>query len=372
MSTNDIQDSEILAVKNGLSQLGEAIETIAHRTMPKPTYANDEISGDIVHGGTISSFSSVGIQDRASRQSLIVENNKISVDTIDTVKLLGDVEVEKDLMVVGTVKAQRIETNVLEADVRNERTSPLTFDCADNSLYGKGLLWTGVEHTRQLVIQANPDRLWSSEDFDLLGGKSYMIDNRSVLSQNELGADVERSSLRTVGTLQNLKTEGSLVIDQFIFYDGDQMRLGIGTEAANGQLSVCSNEVEYIVDPDYNSVKAGTHTTHDLEIITDDTPRIKIQATGKIEIGLENDSITTFKGKVGIGVNNPDVSLAVGGVLKVQNKKFEVGTELPTTGIYSKGDIIWNQNPTPTGYVGWVCVRDGTPGEWKPFGTIGA
>ena len=27
------------------------------------------------------------------------------------------------------------------------------------------------------------------------------------------------------------------------------MRLGIGTEAANGQLSVCSNEVEYIVDP---------------------------------------------------------------------------------------------------------------------------
>ena len=82
-------------------------------------------------------------------------------------------------MVVGTVKAQRIETNVLEADVRNERTSPLTFDCADNSLYGKGLLWTGVEHTRQLVIQANPDRLWSSEDFDLLGGKSYMIDNQA-------------------------------------------------------------------------------------------------------------------------------------------------------------------------------------------------
>ena len=33
MSTNDIQDSEILAVKNGLSQLGEAIETIAHRTI---------------------------------------------------------------------------------------------------------------------------------------------------------------------------------------------------------------------------------------------------------------------------------------------------------------------------------------------------
>ena len=101
-------------------------------------------------------------------------------------------------MVVGTVKAQRIETNVLEADAPETKEQALTFDCADNSLYGKGLLWTGVEHTRQLVIQANPDRLWSSEDFDLLGGKSYMIDN--LQAQNELGAHVERSSSRTVGT----------------------------------------------------------------------------------------------------------------------------------------------------------------------------
>ena len=114
-----------------------------------------------------------------------------------------------------------------------------------------------------------------------------------------------------------------------------------------------------------NSVKAGTHTTHDLEIITDDTPRIKIQATGKIEIGLENDPNYNFqKGKVGIGYQS-HVSWP-GGVLKVQNKKFEVGTELPTTGIYPKGDIIWNSNPTPkrvmlVGYVSQMVHR-----EWKP------
>ena len=47
------------------------------------------------------------------------------------------------------------------------------------------------------------------------------------------------------------------------------------------------------------------------------------------------------------------------------------GATAPTTGVYAIGDIVWNTNPQPTGYVGWVCTRDGTPGLWKPFGAIG-
>lgn len=372
MSNKDLQETDILAVKNGLAQLGQAIDTLANRELPKPSYANDEISGDMVHGGTISQFTSVGIQDRASKQSLIVENDKISVDSIDTVKLLGDVQVERNLNVVGTVHAQKMIVNELQADVRNERTSPLQFNCETESLYGKGLMWTGVDYTRQLVMQAHPDRLWSTEDFDLREGKEFKVNNKTVVSETALGETVQHSSLRTVGTLRNLKTEGNLNIDQFIFYDGDGMRLGIGTEAANGQLSVCSNEVEFIVDPDYNSVKTGTYTTHDLKIVTDDQVRIEVNATGKITLGTDVESQVTVKGKLGIGVKNPDTPLHVGGPIKFQGKKFEVGNEAPQNGLYSKGDIIWNENPTPTGYVGWVCVRNGTPGEWKPFGMIGA
>jgi hypothetical protein len=47
------------------------------------------------------------------------------------------------------------------------------------------------------------------------------------------------------------------------------------------------------------------------------------------------------------------------------------GTEIPTSGNFRKGDIVWNENPASTSYVGWVCVRAGTPGEWRPFGQIG-
>ena len=285
----------------------------------------------------------------------------------------GDIKVEKNLRVGGTITAQRIDAVEINADVRNERTSPLEFKCSDtDSIYGKGLMWTGFGHTRQLVMQSNPDRLWSSESLDLHTDQHYMIGGVSVLSPDTLGPSIFNSSLTSVGTLTNLATEGNLNIDQFIFYDGDGMRLGIGIDAPNGQLSVASNEAEYIVEPGFDSIKAGSYTTHDLELITDDITRIKLKSTNKIEVGTNNETITTFKGKVGIGINNPDVALSVASPIKIQGKKIEFGDTLPDSGIYTIGDLIFNTRPTPTGYVGWVCVKDGTPGQWKPFGAIGA
>jgi hypothetical protein len=199
-----------------------------------------------------------------------------------------------------------------------------------------------------------------------------MIANTSVLSSDTLGPGVMHSSLTSVGTLRNLRTEGNMNIDQFIFYDGDGMRLGVGIDAPNGQLSVASNEAEYIIDPGYDSIKAGTYTTHDLELITDDITRIKLKSTNKIEVGSDTETVTTFKGKVGIGINNPDTALSVASPIKVQGKKIEFGEQVPDNGIYNRGDLIFNTQPSPTGYVGWVCIREGTPGEWKPFGAIGA
>ena len=47
MSTHDINDTEILAVKNGLLQLGEAIDTIAHRQLPAPEIADRSLSSQV-------------------------------------------------------------------------------------------------------------------------------------------------------------------------------------------------------------------------------------------------------------------------------------------------------------------------------------
>ena len=372
MSTRDIKDSELLAVKNGLLQLGDAIETIANRELPAPEIPNRSLSGDKIQGGKIAQFSSAGIRDEAMKQTLVVKDEGIYVDNIDVATLVGDTTIENDLTVGGTITATRLEVDELKADVRNERTSPLEFACSVEDMpYGKGLLWTGVDHTKQLVMQGNPDRIWSSEDFDLHTGHEYKIGNVTVLSANELGPDITKSSLTEVGILRNLKTEGSLTIDQFIFYNGDEMRFGIGTELGNGQLSVSSNEVEFIVDfPEYDSANVGTYTTSDVNLISDNQTRVKIKANNRIEVGSDTDSITTVKGKLGVGVNNPDVCFSTSGPIKFENKKFEIGVEAPENGIYVKGDIVWNSEPRPTGYIGWVCIKNGTPGDWKPFGVI--
>lgn len=42
----------------------------------------------------------------------------------------------------------------------------------------------------------------------------------------------------------------------------------------------------------------------------------------------------------------------------------------PRSGSWNQGDMIWNTVPVQNGNLGWVCVKGGTPGEWKPFGDI--
>lgn len=43
---------------------------------------------------------------------------------------------------------------------------------------------------------------------------------------------------------------------------------------------------------------------------------------------------------------------------------------IPTTGLWGRGTIAWNQTPVSGGFVGWVCVATGEPGTWVGFGAI--
>jgi Pectate lyase superfamily protein len=45
-------------------------------------------------------------------------------------------------------------------------------------------------------------------------------------------------------------------------------------------------------------------------------------------------------------------------------------TTIPTTGNNTIGKFVYNENPTPGGYTGWICTAAGTPGTWKGFGLI--
>jgi hypothetical protein len=264
-----------------------------------------------------------------------------------------------------------VKTAISVEDVRLSRTKSLEFmPNEEGSASGLGVFWKEKTGTKQLVLR--DDRVFSSENFDLQHGKYFSIGNLPILREEELGASVRKSSLVEVGTLKNLQTQGNLNVDGFIFYDSGLNRLGIGTEEANASLSVVSLDSEFIIDVEGSNTRIGNWTTDDLEIITDNTARITVTSTGKVILGTNNESHIIVNGHLGIGINNPphDTSITTAQGIRFSGTKFEVGRKAPDAGGWKKGDIVWNSDPKPTGYVGWICVKDGTPGVWKPFGQI--
>ena len=361
-------------LKISLAQFSDALESIALAPASKPEFINNEISGDKVHGGTISMFSSTGIKDEASQLAMHVTDDGVSVNNLVTDHISSSPTIYGDLNVQGLVTAQKLHVNELTADVRNERSTPLEFIADDNGIYGKGLQWRGQGPTKQFIYRANPDRLYSTESLDIANEASYSIGNNTVLSGNELGSSIRNSSLVTVGTLQNLRTQGDLTIDDYVFFSSDTERLGFGTDSPNGSISVTSLETEFVIDVEGESTKIGNWTTDDLQIVTDNTARITVRANGKVEFGKnsKNDAKVSIFGKLGVGVNNVsnDVSFATASGIEIAGTKIMTGTAVPDSGTFRQGDIVYNTVAVATGYVGWVCVREGTPGEWKPFGQI--
>ena len=370
---NDIDSGQINEIKKGLQSIGEAIETVANRVVPDKEVTDKSISGNKIQGGKITLFKSTGIEDLAGKKALVVDNDGILVDNIKTSTISGGAKVQGDLTVDGELTTQKLHVNELTADVRNERTSSLTFNSeSGDTPFGKGLQSQTADQTKQFILQDKG--LWSSESIDISRDKSFSIDKVNVLSSDTLGETILKSSLTSVGTLTDLKTTGSLEVDEFIFYDANHSRLGIGTEGPNGQLSIGSIDSEFIVDPGVRKVTVGTYTTSDLEIITDNTPRLTVENNGNIVLGTKGNSNPkiSLHGKVGVNIATPgdDADLSVSGPIKFMNKVFAVGDAPPITGLWQVGDIVWHSNPAEGGHVGWVCMRSGSPGSWSLFGRI--
>ncbi len=356
-----------------LNNLGASIRKEIESAPPPALEINDRsISGNKLNGGLYANFASTGIKDNATYAGepiLVVDNDKITTTNIAVQNVLTPLNIKGNLKVEGEIHAQKLHVDEVTSDVRHERTTPLEFKGENNQPpYNKGLIWSGAGPTRQLMFREGEDRFFSSESIDLQTNKDYKINNTTVISETELGTAVVKSNLRKVGTLQSLKVAGNVTIGEYLFWDNDSMRLGIGIDAPNGDFSIGSMDHEFIIAAEDREFKVGTWSTARLNVVTDDTVRISISASGAIQL---NDKVN-INGKLGVGVKNfeTDVDITTAGPVRLQGKKMEAGDGIPTEGNYTKGDVIWNSNPVATSYIGWVCIRSGSPGEWKTFGQI--
>lgn len=357
-------------IRESLDVIATTIEKLQKAPPPSREILDRELSGNKINGGTITNFASVGIGDEAKNKVLTVKDDGIHVDVVHAKTIPNELTVKGALTVEGTITAERMHVKEVTADVRNERTDPLAFIAKGNSsAYGKGLIWPGGDYTKQFILQERPDRFFSTESVELRTGKIYMINGQNVLSQDELGRSITKSYLKSVGVLEKLSVEGPFVVDNYLHYDANTQRLGLGTEAPNGDFSIMSWDHEFVINStDDRKFEIGSYTTTSVNIITDDTTRIAIAQDGVITVHGK----TVFNSQIGVGVKNfaKDADITSAGPIRFQDKKFEVGDGEPTSGNYVKGDIVWNTNPKSTDYVGWICTKSGTPGDWRPFGQI--
>jgi len=240
----------------------------------------------------------------------------------------------------------------LIVDNHEERQSPLEFKAIGTSNYGKGMIFTGQGITKQLIFAASPDQFFSTENINLEIGKSFFIDRSLVLSLNELGSSVTKSHLTELGVLKNLNVSGNVNLSNVF-------------QTVDGKVFIGDCEISTKNGVTFTGSKITLQSSNQTVSLSDST----------IEFGNKNCPVTQsiFNGKVSIGIQSigDHAQLEVSGNIRFSDKLFMTGSRPPTDGKFRKGDIVWNDDPKETGYVGWVCIRDGNPGIWKGFGQIG-
>lgn len=241
--------------------------------------------------------------------------------------------------------------------------------------YGKGLIFTGENYTRQFVFNQKPDKFLSTEHIGLTKDKGFFINNNPVLNEKELGPTVTKSSLREVGRLRGLVVDGSVNINQYLFYNGSTDRLGLGIDEPSAAFSVAENAIEVMLGTtETMHGMVGTYAATDFDVVTDNTARITVKGNGDIVLGNANRNPVnvSVNGKLSIGVKtaDPAVDLHVAGPVRIHNHLQMYASAPPSAGSYGVGDIVWNEAARVGGNVGWICLRAGSPGAWYPFGDI--
>jgi hypothetical protein len=337
--------------------------------------AKRSLTGDHLNGGTIINFASTGIKDEATKQQITIKDSAVEITNLTVGQLKGDLSVENAIK-AKTITVDVLEVKELKTDLKLGQSAPLEITVSKGeSLAGKGMLLKGQGSTKQFIFNVNPDKFISTEHIELIKEKEFRIDGTPVLSSTALGPGIVKSSLRELGRLRGLIVDGSASIGQYVFYNNDTNRLGVGIESPNAGLSVGEDGIEVMIGTkDQSRGMIGTFASVPFDIVTDNTARISIGSSGNITLGntAEGHIQVHVHGKLAVGVKtiDPRVDVHVAGAIKFNERIHEYLDAPPEAGTYVTGSIVWNTKPEVGRCVGWVCVRAGSPGSWMPFGEI--
>ena len=336
--------SEFAFFNSGLARLG------LNTDQPNGTLSVVENDVEFIIGSPNYGTANIGTYTNHN-VSIITDNTpRVTFKNSGEVVFGSELTKSADVTIYGTLKVENLVT-----DTRVSRYSPLEFVATrEKSVYGQGLIWSGTDSQKQFVMRSGPDRLWSTESIDLAINSAFFINGQQVLSESSLGPYVTNSVLTSVGTLTSLTVDGFAEV------------LGtLSTKNLTVETLFVSDNIS-ITDSSVNATSSLSFKVADDETYYADSDEISIGNK------LNTRRPVKVYGPLTVGVTNPDptVKFSVNGNVSFNNKKFVTGIFQPAEGEFNKGDICWNENPTPSSYIGWVCINSGSPGTWAPFGAI--
>jgi hypothetical protein len=183
-----------------------------------------------------------------------------------------------------------------------------------------------------------------TDNFDVLN--SIRIKGNEVLWQDRLGNSVTKSRLQELGVLKELNVADTLQVFK--------NKVGVNLLEPTGPFGVSVDGIEITTNVRGDTGYVGTVTS---------TP---------FAIGVSNEPTlyVSHDNKIGIKIKKPKADLDVAGYIRYQGQTHQYLEATPTAGVWSQGDIVWNTQPERGSVLGWVCIKSGAPGTWRPFVSI--
>ena len=177
-------------------------------------------------------------------------------------------------------------------------------------------------------------------------GESIRIGGNEVLWKERLGNSVTKSRLQELGVLKELNVADTLNVFK--------NSVGINTTEPAGIFGIVKDGIEISTDVKGDTGFVGTANSDPFAIGSGGEPTLYI----------------SHDNKVGIKIKRPKADLDVAGYIRYQGQTQQYLDAMPTAGTWSQGDIVWNTRPERGTVLGWVCIKPGAPGTWRPFVSI--
>lgn len=175
---------------------------------------------------------------------------------------------------------------------------------------------------------------------------SVRIGGNEVLWRDRLGNSVKQSKLTELGVLSQLNVDNTFRVRG--------QKAGVGTDDPVKKFGVKQNNIEVGMGTNGDIGFVGTVNSDTFAIGSGDEPTLFV----------------SHDNKIGIKIRKPKADLDVAGYIRYQGQTHQYDKTIPTAGTWSQGDIVWNSEPQRGSVLGWVCVKPGAPGTWRPFVSI--